>query len=327
MIVPQFWAEARRHQPRAKDQAQVTVRRFGWSDVSQADAQVLADERAQTAFDQLRSGRKIPRREPKVAYNGAKGVPIREEVLARHDEVVITRNSYGAHCLNTPDVLFADIDFNDAPSGSLILASLILLVAGAIAAGIHFHFGKLTFLFVFLAVILMYPLAAVVKKCLTVLVGGQEKAARRRIDGFLRRHPAWRVALYRTPAGFRVLALHAVFDPQSAEVAACFAALQADRVYVTMCRNQNCFRARVSPKPWRMGIAQHMRPRPGVWPVRPEQREKRQRWIKDYEAAAPAFASCAFIDHLGDGGTDPKPARVQALHDRLAQARSGRPIA
>lgn len=55
-----------------------------------------------------------------MAYNGAQGVPIREEVLERHGDTVITRNGYGAKCLNTPDVLFADVDFDTAlPPGCI----------------------------------------------------------------------------------------------------------------------------------------------------------------------------------------------------------------
>ncbi len=44
MIVPDFWAEARR-QHRAAGR-QTTVRRFGWSERSQADAQANANRRA-----------------------------------------------------------------------------------------------------------------------------------------------------------------------------------------------------------------------------------------------------------------------------------------
>jgi len=36
-------------------------------------------------------------------------VPIREEIVSRHGDTIITRNSYGARCLNTPNALFADI--------------------------------------------------------------------------------------------------------------------------------------------------------------------------------------------------------------------------
>lgn len=128
MIVPQFWAESRlQHREKGK---QVTVRRFGWSDSSQADAQSNADARVREALARVLAGEKLRRRDLKVAYNGSAGVPIREEVVSRHGETVISRNSYGARCLNTPNVLFADIDFPDrVPSWFFfaVFAALILL--------------------------------------------------------------------------------------------------------------------------------------------------------------------------------------------------------
>ncbi|UXI69185.1 hypothetical protein [Tahibacter amnicola] len=70
----------------------------------------MAEQRANAALAQVVSGQNLRRRESREPYGLSQGLPIREEVLARHDEVVITRNSYGAQCLNTPDVLIADID-------------------------------------------------------------------------------------------------------------------------------------------------------------------------------------------------------------------------
>jgi len=129
MIVPTYWAEARAQQARSRGQRAITVRRLGWSDVSQAEAERHAAERAQAALVQIAAGEEAPRREARTAYNGASGVPIREEVLARQGDVVVTRNGYGAHCLNTPDVLFADIDF-PAPErarwGCAIAAALLV---------------------------------------------------------------------------------------------------------------------------------------------------------------------------------------------------------
>jgi hypothetical protein len=94
MIVPQYCAEGRlQHRDQRR---QVTVRRFGWSDVSQADAQANADARVQAALARVVAGETIPKREPKVAYHGAAGVPIREEIVGRHGDTIITRNSYGA---------------------------------------------------------------------------------------------------------------------------------------------------------------------------------------------------------------------------------------
>ena len=109
MIVPKYWAEGSA-QHRVKGR-QTTVRRFGWSHVSQEEAQASADSRTADALRRILAGEKLEKREPKVAYNGAEGVPIREEIVVEHGDTIITRNSYGALCLNTPNVLFADVDF------------------------------------------------------------------------------------------------------------------------------------------------------------------------------------------------------------------------
>ncbi len=47
MIVPKFWAEAKVHE--RIDKRPITIRRFGWSNTSQQDAQALADQRARNA--------------------------------------------------------------------------------------------------------------------------------------------------------------------------------------------------------------------------------------------------------------------------------------
>jgi len=117
MIVPQFWAEGRIQERVAGKQ--ITVRRYGWSDDSPIAAQAHADQRTQEAFERIARGEQLDRRERKLAYNGAHGVPIREEIVERQGDTVITRNSYGARCLNTPDVLFVDIDFDEPLRGSV----------------------------------------------------------------------------------------------------------------------------------------------------------------------------------------------------------------
>jgi len=327
MIVPQFWAEARLQQARAKGVGQITVRRLGWSEVSPADAQRLADERVREAFDRIVAGEKLPRREPKVPYNGAAGVPIREEVLSRQGDVVITRNGYGAHCLNTPDVLFADVDWEITLACRQVVAALVLLLAGAVVLGVMLRSFVVGGFGVVLAALLAHPLAGGVQLMITMMRGGRERQARRRIDSFVRSHPGWLVRIYQTPAGFRVLAMHQAFDPRSPEVKGFFKALRVDPVYAQMCFNQACFRARVTGKPWRIGLPQHLKPRPGVWPVNPERMPERQRWIDVYEEAAAGFAACRFVDEIGAGATHPKAAAVCELHDRLSQALSGRDIA
>ena len=51
MIVPEFWAEARIQQ--RIDERQITVRRFGWSDASQEEAQANAEVRVGEAFKKI----------------------------------------------------------------------------------------------------------------------------------------------------------------------------------------------------------------------------------------------------------------------------------
>jgi hypothetical protein len=87
-----------------------------------------------------------------------------------------------------------------------------------------------------------------------------------------------------------------------------------------MCRNQRCFRARLSAKPWRIGVQTHMKPRPGVWPVRAERRAERAAWIADYEAKAARYAACVFVESLGSGRVHSKLAPLVDLHDRECRA-------
>lgn len=326
MIVPQYWAEARR-QHRARGR-QVTVRRFGWSDDSQDDAQRHAEARVEEAMVRVLAGEPLPRRERKVPYNGAEGLPIREEIVSRHGDVVVTRNSYGALCLNTPDVLFVDIDFTD-PGASPRLRLVITLAA---AVGV----GGYAFLYATTGIALAALVAALIAAQFVVaavhgirwrLGGGPEGRAHARIAGFMATHGDWRLRQYRTPAGLRLLALHRTFATDDPVVQQCFAALGADSTYARMCARQRCFRARVSPKPWRIGIAAHMRPRPGVWPIAPAQRPERERWIAEYERKATDHAACRYVGELGAGGIDRKADEVRALHDSLSRAEQALPIA
>jgi hypothetical protein len=325
MIVPRYWTEGR-----VKGRVgtgQVTVRRFGWSDASQNEAQVHADARAREAFARAAAGEKVARREPKLPYNGAEGVPIREEIVSRHGEAVVTRNAYGARCLNTPDVLFADVDFEAAPALRLKLAVLAMLLVGAVAVGWTTNSTLYGVLAGAAALILGGPVAAALHRSFARLAGGPETQARRRIEKFVAERPDWHLRVYRTPAGLRILAMHRTFDPGDPAVSECFQALGVDRIYARMCLNQRCFRARVSPKPWRIGIGTHLRPRPGVSPVDPARLPERARWIEAYEQAARGHASCRFVETFESRAGDPNAQAVQALHDELCRATGSLPIA
>lgn len=327
MIVPRFWAEAR---VRSRDsKGQVTVRRFGWSDVGQAEAQANAETRAHDAMRRIQAGEKLSRQDRKVPYNGADGVPIREEIVAEHGSSIITRNAYGARCLNTPDVLFVDVDFESQLTTRAVEVVAAFAVSFAIALAIAWALGSPAAGF-FLAIgslLSAYSLARFVRRRIVELRGGPEQISLDRIRRYSAAHPEAHLRLYRTPAGLRVLAMHRTFDPRGAEVSECFAVLGADPIYARMCLHQNCFRARVSPKPWRIGIGRHIRPRPGTWPVKAQYQAARAEWIEAYERAAQGFASCRYVDSLGPRSDTAATRQVQTLHDDLCRATSELPIA
>ncbi len=325
MIIPQYWAEGRvRHRDRNR---QITVRRFGWSDTSPEEAQSNADARAREALQRMLAGENLERREPKIPYNGAEGVPIREEIVSRHGKTIITRNSYGARCLNTPDVLFVDMDFEEGPGVALSLAVFAIVPIVAVVTGRVTHSTPVGVACFVVMAFLIRPILLGLHRMQLAASGGSEGIARKRLTSFIAKHPDWHLRLYRTPAGFRVLAMHRTFNPEEPEVAECFRALGADPVYVRMCLNQQCFRARVSPKPWRIGIGNHIRPERAVWPIDPEKIPAREKWIANYESAARAYASCRFVESMGSKAEHPDARSVQELHDRFCQAATGLPIA
>jgi hypothetical protein len=328
MRIPTYWAEARlQHRERRRT---ITLRRFGWSDIGDADAQAHADARVREAMDRVLSGETLPRRERRVAYNGAEGVPIREEIVDRHGDSVITRTGYGALCLNTPDVLFADIDFAERSRPRQVLLSMVCVfaaVAATLIAGLQVSVAASLVVAFFASLLLGVPLPGALRKVVAALRGGRERIALERVRRFVAAHPDWRLRVYRTPAGLRLLALHRRFDPREDAVRACFDALGVDPLYARMCLKQNCFRARVTPKPWRMGLPRLHPPYSAAW--RPEHAAlpARRAWVESYDREAQGYAACRHLETLGSGATDADAESVRVLHDLICQAERDLPLA
>lgn len=328
MIVPQFWAESR-IQKRVAGR-QFTVRRFGWSDLSQQAAEAHAEQRAAEAFDQVLVDPTWPRRELKVKYNGAEGLPIREEIVDRLGNNVVTRNSYGARCLNTPDVFFADLDFDHIyfnPTFRFIF-SLLTSLALAMAAKFYFQTWTSGLLTLLMAPLILEVLINLLEQLMIFLSGDPAVRLLSKVERFVRVRPEWHLRVYRTPNGLRLLAMHATFDPTSPEVQATFRHLGVDPVYSIMCLRQNCFRARLTAKPWRVGIQEHLGPRPGVWPIVPARLGERKRWVEHYEKQAQPFAACRFVKAVGAiQRSVPAANSVQAYHDQACRATQSLPLA
>ncbi|WP_196140027.1 hypothetical protein [Aliikangiella sp. G2MR2-5] len=325
MIVPEYWAEAKCRD--IIDGSQLTIQRFGWSDVSQAEANSNAHERAQEAMTRARNGEKVRKIDHKVSYNGAEGLPIREEIISRHGDVVITRNVYGALCLNSPDVLFADIDSlikEYEPGWKLFVLLSVISLSTA-----YLYFNKLSLAIPILLVAHFFLVPLLVNLFMNLKIrvfGGERAIIEKAIADYISKHPRANLHLYKTPNGYRILAMHQLFSPGEEDATELLNALYSDPLYIRMCKNQKCFRARISPKPWRIGI-KRLGPRPGVWPIKASHLPARSAWIKSYEKKNKEFSSCRFIGKFGSDNVESKALGIKELHDHFCQSTQDLPLA
>lgn len=327
MLIPRYWAEARL-QTKTPAKKQITVRRWGWSDESQDAARAHAENRTKDAMDRILRGENLRRRETKDPYGLNEGVPIREEVVSRHGEIAVTRNSYGALCLNTPNVFFADVDTRWRGASNLHPLGFILLVLAGLSIGIwknSFLLGGT------IAVVLPMIWFKIIQRNNRARRPAGEAAAKAEalaaIRAFATAHPAWHLRIYETPAGFRLLAMHDIFDPRGEPARSALEALDSDHRFARLCALQSCFRARVSPKYWRMGYQPGESLPKSKWPFPPEHLAPRKRWLDGYDKLAEGFAACRFVERVGSSTVHPEAEWVRDLHDRLSKVESSLPLA
>lgn len=140
------------------------------------------------------------------------------------------------------------------------------------------------------------------------------------------RHPGWAFRVYRTAAGLRLMATHAPVGSDDPVVARdLFPGLQADALYAQLCRTQRCFRARLTPKPWRIGLGgPHFR-----WPWQDDSARRRyEDWRGRYLEVALGFATCELVEEIGPAkAVHAELAPLLALHDCATRVGSGLPLA
>jgi len=119
--------------------------------------------------------------------------------------------------------------------------------------------------------------------------------------------------VYETFKGFRIMVIHRDFNPKSDESKKMMRVFNADYLYRNLCVKQNCYRARLTPKPFRInqkGIRV-------VFPNKdPLQEEKTVTWIKEYNSKSETFASCKLVFQHGRPTTN----RVIEYHDEKTKA-------
>ncbi len=121
--------------------------------------------------------------------------------------------------------------------------------------------------------------------------------------------PELSARLYRTAHGWRVILRDSGLTVGSTRESELFAALQADPLYVKLCRKQLCWRARLSPKPFYRGLKRYPSPLSS-------QQYAPQEWIAAYTAATANLGVCRLVDTFGGPLRDP----MVELHDTMTRA-------
>jgi len=253
-----------------------------------ADAQALANQAAQQVAERFRAGNLPPHR---GGYYPDR--PFREQVLREikngGGEIagVVTRNSYGCLVLNTARVMFVDIDLPEPKrSGGLFKR----------------FFGK-------------PDLAPPVN---------HQNGAVAKIENWTRNHLEWGWRIYRTRAGLRLLATHGLVEADSELASGVFEALGSDPLFQKLCKTHKCFRARLTPKPWRCGL--HSKPE--RWPWLDAKAERNfQKWESQYQSSCANWATCELLRQIGNSSVHPEVQSIVALHDETTRVGSKLQIA
>jgi hypothetical protein len=217
-----------------------------------------------------------------------------DELIVDGDQVLaVTRNRYGAEVLNTDRILIADIDLPELEAratGGLIRRLFRRQAAESDPSAEP-------------------PL---VVERLGVL------------ENWARANPGLGVIVYRTASGLRAFVTGVDEPATSSRGEQILAELGADPIYRELCRAHGTFRARLTPKPWRLPRLKAPRER---WPFPPGPAEGRfQRWLAGYDAAARGFAVCR---RLATHGPTPSGSEAQIiqLHDDRTRVNTALPLA
>lgn len=288
MKIPKYWSKATA-EGKTRDGQDSSFSCWRSSDTSEADARESALAAARRVVAAFLTGRDLDSYE-----YGCQ--PMREEVTNQicdgegNVTAAVTRNLYGSLVLNAERVLFADIDFAPIGAGEAIKHFFARLWGSA----------KRT------------PEAE------------REEKARAGVKQFVASNSGWGLRLYRTFAGLRAVATHALFDPKSPATLDVLERMGSDPLYVRLCKAQECFRARLTPKPWRCGHHQNTI----RYPIEDDAAAQRyEKWVSEYEACQREYATCRFLGHLGSSTVHPEVAPIIELHDFVTRCAEPRALA
>lgn len=125
--------------------------------------------------------------------------------------------------------------------------------------------------------------------------------------------------IYETYQGARVIVLGKSFDPRDRETKRMMDEFNCDPLYTRLCIKQGCYRARLTPKPYRM----NMRAYKVKFPRNGNDYEFQQ-WLTNYESESRNFSVCQLIEQIG---TSQSLNDMIRLHDDITGVNYRQPLA
>ncbi|MEM9030708.1 MAG: hypothetical protein AAGC70_20285 [Pseudomonadota bacterium] len=322
MDIPPYWMRVAQDFPmseigdehlRADCPDGITIQAWGWSHVSLAEAEDRAYDRA----------RKIVQTASRQGGGKALYYPtrtIREQTLQRirwdgEEIAVITRNRYFAQVLNTRSLMFVDIDAPEMETPDLTMFEWLFNRAQRRKENAEKRQAQET---------------------------AWLDAQRDYIRMFIAHTPGAGFRVYRTFGGLRLIATDRAYDPLDEATHRVLDAFGADPLYQRLVRNQTCFRARLTPKHWRMlhDLGRQLRHTPELhfratrdmltnWSDLDAKRlETFDDWVAVYERLHPDHhATCRYIETVGPECASAAHRDLISRHDQLTNAYRDLPLA
>ena len=397
MLIPKYWAQHKQRfeslETSSNPSKQATMKRYGWSDISQMEALSHAKSRVDDAHHRWLAGEDIVRRERREEYNEGNSIPIREQIVSKHSfpenessnnsaavtKLIVTRNSYGAQVANVDNIAIIDVDNDDLlrhiypddythhgfmpaflvnqsnPTSKIKIWFFVIafILIASVIAWLGLSWLWLLVVMFGVTAYLWQQASARDKTRTQKYADDAASLLPYMTDLIINRvanYPNESFRLYQTPAGFRIIATHDTISPSDKLVEEWFEYFHADANYVRLCQAQQCFRARLTAKPWRMTEVENNKlakdiPAKDFWfgsdntdvensiEQRQDALKARKQWLADYDKYAKNYRACHYVESMA-GKEVANNSKVQASiddfvqwHERACQVNKALPMA
>ena len=137
-------------------------------------------------------------------------------------------------------------------------------------------------------------------------------------------HPDLGFRVYRTYNGFRLMVTNQKLLPDSDRSQQLLEQFKSDPLYVRMCKNQQCFRARLTPKAWRCNLKMPTERYPFA---NAHSESQYRKWEQTYSEGTRDYSTCNLLQTFGPNQIHPDIEGLVSIHDQLTKSASTDPLA